>query len=106
MIIKNSEIKIKGIGGGVKLLRQYLKSKIAEVRSDNIQVVYNLFFNNTHYSIECYREGFHQKDSLNYSLVEDFTDDEGEAEDFLYRLVKGKVLPVHMKELIEDHFNN
>lgn len=86
------------------MLRQYLKSKTASVKSDHIQVVYHLFFNNTHYSIECYKDGFQHKEPMNYSLVEDFTDDEGEADDFLNRLVKGKVLPVHIKDVVEDCF--
>jgi len=76
-----------------------------EVKSHNIQIVYNLFFNNTQYSIECYKKEFQDEEPINYSLVEDFTDDEGQAEDFLNHLVRGKVYPVHIKELVDDYFN-
>jgi hypothetical protein len=39
-----------------------------------------------------------------YCFVENITEDEGEAEVFLQILSKGKVFPVHIKDLAEDYF--
>ena len=72
--------------------------------NDELQVVYNLIFQNAYYSLECYIKGSNPKEAGRYCLVENFTDDEGEAETFLRRLSKGKVYPVHIKDLAEDFF--
>jgi len=81
-----------------------LKFSTKSVKTENVQVVYNLIFKNTLYSLECYKEKSKEKNINNYCFIEDITDDEGEAEDFLYRMVKGKVFPVHIKDMIEDFF--
>ncbi|MBE5966043.1 MAG: hypothetical protein E7255_03625 [Lachnospiraceae bacterium] len=83
--------------------RQYLKSKTVKVELENIQLVYHLFFSNTYYSIECFKEGYDEQEPDNYFLAEDFTDDEGEAEDFLSQLAKGKVFPIHIKDMVDDY---
>jgi len=85
-------------------LRQSLRSKITKIKTDNAQIVYHLFFHNTHYGLECYKENSNLEAPLNYCLVENITDDEGEAEDFLYRMAKGAVLPIHINDMIEDYF--
>ncbi len=75
---------------------------VAVLLNDELQVVYNLFFQNAYYSLECYINGRNPKETEKYSLVENFTDDEGEAELFLQQLTKGKVYPIHIKDLAED----
>ena len=75
-------------------------TKKAEVK--NIKIVYNLLFTNAYYSLECYKEESDIKDPINYCFVEDFTEDEGEAQAFLIQMAKGKVYPVHIKDLVED----
>ena len=72
------------------------------IMNDDLQVVYNLIFQNCYYSLESYRKSNISKDEGDYCLLENFTDDEGEAEMFLHRMVKGKVYPVHMKDMAED----
>ncbi len=72
--------------------------------NDELQVVYSLIFRNAYYSLEGRIEGSSPEDAGHYCFVENFTDDEGEAEMFLKRLVKGKVYPVHIKDLAEDFF--
>lgn len=66
------------------------------------RVVYRLIFKNALYSIECYIEGSENKN--NYCYIENITDDEGEAETFLKLMIKGMVLPIHMKDIAEDYF--
>lgn len=93
---------------GVALLHimQSLRTKTTSVRENEneIEIVYNLIFKNTLYSLECMRVG--GNDELNdYCFVENITEDEGEAEVFLKKLTKGKVFPVHIKDLVEDYFN-
>ena len=74
------------------------------MKVDNLQVVYNLIFKNTLYSIECYKEDYDMDNNVNYCLIEDITDDEGEAETFLRMMAKGKVYPVHISAMAEDYF--
>lgn len=81
-----------------------MKSSTTTMSSEKIQVVYNLIFKNALYSLECYKEGNNKTDLNNYCLIEDITDDEGEAEAFLYTMVKGKVFPIHIKDMVEDYF--
>ncbi len=75
---------------------------VSVILNDEIQVVYSLIFQNALYSIECCIKG--SNNEFERCLVENFTDDEGEAEMFLYQLAKGKVYPVHIKDLTEDIF--
>lgn len=81
-----------------------LKSNSKVEKSENIQVVYNLIFKNALYSLECYKEGSNKEDLNNYCFIEEITDDEGEAEAFLHIMAKGKVFPVHIKDMVEDYF--
>lgn len=76
------------------------------MKTENIQIIYNLVFKNALYSLECYKEDCDNSDPKNYCYIEDFTDDEGEAEAFLLQMAKGKVFPVHIKDLVEDLINN
>jgi hypothetical protein len=84
------------------MIEQSLRSSLKSTKAEEIQVVYHLIFKNALYSMECYVEG--SKDKKDYCYIEDITDDEGEAEAFLKHLVKGKVLPVHIKDMAEDYF--
>lgn len=84
------------------MIEKSLKSKIKRVKVENITVVYNLIFKNALYSLECYAEG--SDIANNRCYIENFTDDEGEAENFLLQVAKGKVLPLHMKEIADDVF--
>ena len=88
------------------MLGQSLKTVIRTTKTEDIELVYNLHFRNTLYSIECYKDGCTNDNPINYYLLEDITDDEGEAEDLLNILAKGKVFPIHIKEIVEDilHF--
>lgn len=79
-----------------------IQKSFKEIRDEDIQVVYKLFFKNAYYSLECYREGMEGK--RNYCYIENLTDDEGEAEAFLKLMAKGKVFPVHIKDMAEDYF--
>ncbi len=71
---------------------------------NNAQIVYNLIFQNALYSLECYIRGSNRNNVRNKTFIENITDDEGEAEVFLHRLAKGKVFPVHIKDMVEDYF--
>jgi hypothetical protein len=86
------------------MVEHLLKSDTRTVQQENIRVVYNLIFRNALYSIECYKENSDLKNSMNYCLLEDITDDEGEAESFLQRMARGKVLPVHIHDMVVDFF--
>ncbi len=72
------------------------------LKDEETKVVYSLIFKNALYSIECFIEG--GKDRKNYCLIENITEDEGEAEAFLHMMAKGRVHPVHMKDMAEDYF--
>jgi hypothetical protein len=82
-----------------------LTSSTKTVRTENIIVVYNLIFKNAFYGLECYKAGRAKNEhSVDYYYAEEITDDEGEAEAFFLTMVKGKVFPVHIKDMIEDYF--
>lgn len=81
-----------------------LKSNTKTINTENIQVVYNLIFRNALYSFECYKEGYNMENTNNYCILEDLTDDEGEAEAFFHLMAKGKVFPVHINDMAEDYF--
>lgn len=84
------------------MIEQTLRSSIKNTEAEDIQVVYHLIFKNALYSFECFIENsFDKKD---YCYIEDATDDEGEAEAFLKMMVKGKVLPIHIKDMAYDYF--
>jgi len=87
------------------VLVQSIKTKNTSVIKEDVKIVYNLFFRNALYSLECYKEDRDFDNCNNYSFVENITDDEGEAETFLKRISKGKALPVHIKDLAEDYLN-
>lgn len=84
---------------------QSFKTMTASSKQDDIEVVYNLIFNNALYSLECIRSNGIVNDPNYYCYVENITEDETEAETFLHTLAKGKVLPVHIKDLVSDYFN-
>ena len=86
------------------MIEHLLKSNTKTIRTDNIEVVYNLIFRNALYSIECYKEGKELSNQNNYCYVEDVTDDEGEAESFLHLMARGKVFPVHINDMAVDYF--
>lgn len=86
------------------MIGRTMKTITALNSKKDVQVVYRLVFKNTLYSLECFKEGSTNQDISNYCLVDDITDDEGEAEAFLGRMVKGKVFPVHIIEMAEDYF--
>lgn len=88
------------------MIEQSLKSNTKTIHLKNVQVVYNLIFKNALYSLECYIEGSNDKNLNHYCYIENITDDEGEAEAFLYQMVKGKVLPVHISDIAKDYFRN
>jgi hypothetical protein len=84
---------------------QSLRTITTSVHEMDNEIVYNLIFKNALYSLECIVEGGNSNNkSSNYCFVENITEDEGEAEVFLRRLIKGKVFPVHIKDLVEDYF--
>ncbi|MDF2942049.1 MAG: hypothetical protein K0S01_907 [Herbinix sp.] len=85
---------------------EQLRSNTKTIKTENIEVVYNLIFKNALYSLECYKEGVNKENTNNYCLLEDMTDDEGEAEAFLHRMARGKVFPVHIKDIAEDYFQD
>lgn len=86
------------------MIKKSLKSRTAVLNNEEISVIYNLIFQNALYSIECIKEGTSKQNNNNYCIAENITDDEGEAESFLFTLVKSKVLPVHIKDMVEDYF--
>ena len=73
-----------------------------EMKDEDIKVIYKLYFKNAYYSLECYSEGM--EGERNYCYIENLTDDEGEAEAFLKLMAKGKVFPVHIKDMADDYF--
>lgn len=88
------------------MIEHLLKSNTKTIRTENIQVVYNLIFQNALYSIECYKIDSDLSNPNNYCLVEDITDDEGEAESFLQLMARGKVFPVHINDMAIDYFRD
>jgi hypothetical protein len=88
------------------MVEQTLKSNTRTILTEDIEVVYNLIFKNALYSLECYKVDSDHSEPSNYSIVEDITDDEGEAEAFLHLMANGKVLPVHIFDMAQDYFIN
>ena len=84
------------------MIGKSLRSSERRTKAEDIQVVYHLIFRNAYYSFESYIEG--SENQKNYCYIENITDDEGEAEAFLKLMVNGTVLPLHMKDMVEDYF--
>ena len=82
-----------------------ISTKTSSVRERDIKITYNLIFRNALYSLECIKESGREENPNDYCLAENITDDETEAEIFLNQVAKGKVFPVHIKDLVEDYFN-
>ena len=85
-------------------IMQSLRTKTTSVRENEIEIMYKLVFKNALYSLECIRVGGNDEPN-NYCFAENITEDEGEAEVFLLKLIKGKAFPVHIKDLVEDYFD-
>lgn len=81
---------------------QSLNNYMKTMSDESTKVVYNLFFKNALYSLESYKENYEV--IHHYSMIENLTDDEGEAETFLKLIAIGKVSPVHTKDIAEDYF--
>lgn len=88
------------------MVEHLLKSNTKTVHAGDIQVVYNLIFQNALYNIECYKKDTDFSNPNNYCMVEDITDDEGEAESFLQLMARGKVFPVHINDMAIDYFRD
>jgi hypothetical protein len=86
------------------VIAKSFKSSTRVIKTEDVNVIYNLVFKNALYSFECYKEGSNGSDIENYCLLEDVTDDEGEAEAFLHLMAKGKVFPVHIQDMVVDYF--
>lgn len=84
------------------MIEKSLKSRIKRTKAEDIQVVYHLIFKNALYSLECFVDS--SENDKDYCYIEDMTDDEGEAEAFLKLIAKGKVLPIHIKDMVGDYF--
>ena len=84
------------------VIEQSIKCITKKVETNNFQIVYNLIFTNALYNLECYKEQSDLQTPVNYYFADDISEDEGEAEIFFERMVKGKVHPVHIKDLVED----
>ena len=78
--------------------------KTVSVFHKEVKIVYNLLFTEAFYSLECYIEGKDKEEIVNYSIAKNITDDEGEAEFFFKYMIKGKVLPIHIKDVAQDYF--
>ena len=86
------------------MAEQPLNTYKKTIRDKETKVVYNLIFKNALYSLECYIAG--NGKNKNYCYLENITEDEGEAETFLQQMANGKVLPIHMKDMVEDYFGS
>ena len=84
------------------MTEQSLNAYEKTIKDNETKVVYHLVFKNALYSIECYIEGSRTKEK--YCYVENITEDEGEAETFLQLIAKGKVSPIHIRDIAEDYF--
>lgn len=87
------------------MLIQSQKIKINTQNEATVEVVYNLIFKNALYSLECFKLHGNKQDPRDYWLVENITEDEGEAEVFLQLMRNGMVFPVHIPDLVKDYFN-
>ncbi|MDI9489401.1 MAG: DUF6514 family protein, partial [Bacillota bacterium] len=84
------------------VLIKSLKTTVNTRANKDVEIIYNLFFKNALYSLECIKMNCNNKEPNNYCLVENFTEDETEAETILHILAKGMAAPIHIKDLIED----
>ncbi len=85
-------------------IMQSLRTITTSAREKEIEIIYNLIFKNALYSLECIKVGgINDNEHNNYCFAENITEDEGDAEVFLQELTKGKVFPVHIKDLVEDY---
>lgn len=94
------EIQEEGVA---YMIEQSLNTYAKNFKDEDTKVVYNLIFKNALYSFECYKDA--SDELYDYCYLEDFTEDEGEADAFLKKMIKGKVKPVHIKDIAEDYFN-
>jgi len=85
-------------------MMQSITTKTICDRNKEVEIIYNLVFQNALYSLECIRVSENNNELNNYCFIENITEDETEAENCLQTVAKGKVFPVHIKDVIEDYF--
>lgn len=88
------------------MIKHILKTKVQLDATEHVEVFYSLIFENALYSLECYKNRMDNESPNNYCIAENITDDEKEAEEFLSLMANGKVMPVHMNDMVEDYFFN
>lgn len=86
------------------MIKHTLKTKIQLDTTEHVEVYYNLIFKNALYSLECYKGRMVNRCPNNYCIVENITDDEEQAEEFLSLMADDKVMPVHINDIAEDFF--
>jgi len=84
------------------MMKSIITKTVAAGRKEE-EVIYNLIFRNALYSLECIRVGSNENEPNHYCYVENITEDETEAENCLRILARGKVMPVHINDVIEDY---
>lgn len=76
--------------------------KVSDTRQ--LLVVYNLIRSGEAYDIECFLDGEIAKSSNDYCYIKGITKEKEVAGNFIHKLAKGQVLPIHIKDIVEDEF--
>lgn len=88
----------------VACMNQQLINTFFVVLDNKNSLVYNLYFKNALYSLECKKHTMEKPNERNYYYLENFTEDEGEAEYFFHRITEGRVYPIHVQDIALDMF--
>ena len=80
------------------------KKNIQVNESDEVVVCYNLTSDGNQYNVECYVENAGEKNRKTYNEIKGFTKDRETGVKFLKMIAEGEVLPIHLKDILEDYF--
>lgn len=88
----------------VAYMNQKLINSFYVLLNNTDSLVYNLYFKNALYSLECKKQTMEKPNERNCYYLEEFTEDEGEAEYFFHRITEGRVYPIHVRDIALDMF--
>lgn len=82
-----------------------LSTDVTYEKEKHSKITYHLFEHNHHYAVECYRAHSDKKNPKNYCILENLTEDEEKANEFIQILYQDQVLPLHIADVASDFFS-
>lgn len=85
-------------------IKMSLYTKIEIGGNKHMRIVYDLVYNGNKYGISSFIVGSNNLETDNRCFVDDISDNEIEVERIILNLASHTVMPIHVKEIIEDTY--